>query len=84
MTTSRRDFLRTAAGAVGVLASTGIGGSLSALVPLRRGTAPKRVVVIGAGLGLNSHPLDFVCLQAADVSVVSRRTLQLSRALFGH
>lgn len=51
MTTSRRDFLRTAASGVGVLATTGVTGPLSALAPLRRTTAPKRVVVIGAGLG---------------------------------
>src|SRR5947209_6374252 len=51
MTTSRRDFLRTLASGAGVLATTGVTGSLSLLEPLGRTTAPRRVVVIGAGLG---------------------------------
>lgn len=51
MTTSRRAFLQTIARGVGVLASADVTGPLSALLPLQRTTAPKRVVVIGAGLG---------------------------------
>jgi len=51
MTTSRRDFLRAVASGVGVLATTGTAEPLSALGRLRQTTAPKRVVVIGAGLG---------------------------------
>lgn len=51
MTTSRREFLRTVTGGVGALATTRLTGSLAALTPLRRTGPPKRVVVIGAGLG---------------------------------
>ena len=51
MATSRRHFLQAIASGAGVLATTAATRSLSALLPLRRSTAPKRIVVIGAGLG---------------------------------
>ena len=51
MTTSRRGFLQTVAGGVGALATSGATVSLAALVRLSPRTAPKRIVVIGAGLG---------------------------------
>ncbi len=83
MTTSRREFLRTVVGGVRMLGASGTTALQATLEPLQRRTAPKKVIVIGAGLAglaaayeLNRGGHDVTVLEARSIPGGRVRTLR--------